>query len=193
LRARTEAAPAAELRERLLRHHPEGADEAAHLAAIIAFVDAHPNPFDRRIAEGHLTASAFVLSPDGRSVLLLHHRKLGRWLQPGGHAEAGESVGEHVALREAREETGIETLAIFLPAPRPLDVDVHAIPAHGRDPAHLHLDLRYLVIAPADATLLRSTNETNSLRWFGWDELGPLGLDSGLQRGLAKARRTVIG
>jgi 8-oxo-dGTP pyrophosphatase MutT (NUDIX family) len=182
-----------ELRERLLRHHPEGPEEAVHLAAIVAFVEAHPDPFDRRIPEGHLTASAFVLSPDGRRVLLLHHRKLGRWLQPGGHAEAGESAGEEIALREAREETGIENLSVFSAAPRPLDVDVHAIPAHGSDPAHLHLDLRYLVIAPEDAALLRSPNETNSLRWFAWDELGPLGLDKGLHRGLAKARRTVVG
>jgi 8-oxo-dGTP pyrophosphatase MutT (NUDIX family) len=181
------------LREQLLRHQPDGPEEAAHLAAIVAFVEAHPNPFDRRIPEGHLTASAFVLSPDGGRVLLLHHRKLDRWLQPGGHAEVGESVGEEIALREAREETGIETLSVFLPAPRPLDVDVHAIPAHGGDPAHLHLDLRYVVIARVDAALLRSTKETNSLRWFGWDELGPLALDKGLHRGLAKARRSVVG
>jgi len=179
--------------DRLLGHHPEGTEEEAHLAAIVAFVGAHANPFDRLIPEGHLTASAFVLSPDGGRVLLLHHRKLGRWLQPGGHAEAGESAGEDIALREAREETGIAALSLFPAAPRPLDLDVHAIPAHGRDPAHLHLDLRYVVIAPEDATLIRSANETNSLRWFGWDELGPLGLDGGLHRGLAKARRIVVG
>lgn len=178
-----------ELLDRLRRHRPEGPEEAAHLAAITAFVGDHPDPFDRRIARGHLTASAFVLSPDGARVLLLHHRKLQRWLQPGGHAEAGETSGEDIALREAREETGITTLSIHAGAPRPVDVDVHAIPAHRSDPAHLHLDLRYVVIAPEDAALVRSTEETNSLRWFEWDELGALGLDGGLQRGLAKARR----
>ena len=177
------------LLRQLKAHVPEGAAEAAHLATIITFVSSHERPFDRGIPEGHLTGSAFVLSPDGRRVLLLHHRKLDRWLQPGGHAEAGESAGEEVALREAREETGIEALSLHPTASRPFDVDVHAIPAHGRDPAHLHLDLRYVVIAAEDAPLLRSAKETNSLQWFDWDALGDLGLDRGLQRGLAKARR----
>ena len=177
------------LLDRLSRHHPDGPDERAHLATILAFVTAHTDPFDRRIPDGHLTGSAFVFSPDGRRVLLLHHRKLDCWLQPGGHAESGEANGEDVALREAREETGIAALRLHPDAPRPLDVDVHEIPARGSERAHLHLDLRYVVIAPAGAALLRSTKETNALRWFGWDELAGLGLDGGLRRGLAKARR----
>jgi len=177
------------LLDRLGRHRPEDADETAHLATILAFVTAHPEPFDRRIPHGHLTGSAFVLSPDGARVLLLHHRKLDRWLQPGGHADAGEDNGEDVALREAREETGIRALRLHPDAPRPLDVDVHAIPARGSERAHLHLDLRYVVIAPEGAVLLRSPNEANALRWFGWEDLSGLGLDDGLRRGLAKARR----
>jgi 8-oxo-dGTP pyrophosphatase MutT (NUDIX family) len=177
------------LRERLRGHHPEDPDEAAHLATILDFVTAHSDPFDRRIPHAHLTASAFVLSEDGRRVLLLHHRKLDRWLQPGGHAEAGETDGEEIALREAREETGIGALRLLPEAPRPLDVDVHSIPACGSEPAHFHLDLRYVVIAPEDAALLRSPKETTALRWFGWNDLAELGLDGGLRRGLAKARR----
>ena len=179
------------LLDRLSRHQPEGPDETQDLATILAFVTGHPDPFDRRIAEGHLTASAFVLSPDGGRVLLLHHRKLDRWLQPGGHAEPGEAIGEEVALREAREETGISALELHPEAPRPVDVDVHAIPALGSERAHDHLDLRYVVIAPEGAALLRSTKETNALRWFAWEEPPDLGLDQGLQRGLAKARRFV--
>lgn len=177
------------LRDRLSRHQPEGPDETADLATILAFVNAHRDPFDRRIPDGHLTASAFILSPDGSRVLLLHHRKLDRWLQPGGHAEPGEAIGEEVALREAREETGIAALALHPEAPRPVDVDVHAIPAHGSERAHHHLDLRYVVVAAEGASLLPSPNETNALRWFAWDELAGLGLDVGLQRGLAKARK----
>ena len=126
-------------------------------------------------------------------MLLLHHRKLHRWLQPGGHAETGESVGEEIALREAREETGIATLAICPGAPRPLDVDVHAMPAHGSDPAHLHLDLRYVVIAPEDAALLRSTKETELAALVRWTRSAPWGSTAGCSAGLAKARRMLGG
>ncbi len=103
----------------------------------------------------------------------------------------GEADGEEVALREAREETGIAALRLHPDAPRPLDVDVHAIPARGSEPAHLHLDLRYVVMAPEGAALLRSTKETNALRWFGWDELAGLGLDGGLRRGSGQGAEVV--
>jgi 8-oxo-dGTP pyrophosphatase MutT (NUDIX family) len=176
------------VRAQVRRHRPADAKEAADLVELLAFVERHPEPFDRGIAEGHLTGSAVVVSADGERVLLLHHRKLGRWLQPGGHAEAGERAGEVVALREAREETGIGGLTLHPSAPRPLDIDIHPIPARGDDPAHRHLDLRYLVVAPPDATLRRLAAEVRALRWFTWDELRTLDLDSGLRRALRAAR-----
>jgi 8-oxo-dGTP pyrophosphatase MutT (NUDIX family) len=181
--------PAVTLAEALARHAAADAVEAAHLRRILEFVGRHADPFDRRIAEGHLTGSALVLSRGADRVLLVHHRKLQRWLQPGGHADPGETAGEAVALREAREETGIDALALHPAAPRPLDVDVHAIPAFGDEPAHAHLDLRYLVIAPETAGITLSAAESNDARWFGWDELRALDLDPGLVRALAKARR----
>jgi 8-oxo-dGTP pyrophosphatase MutT (NUDIX family) len=177
----------------LSRHAPADAEEAASLRRILDFVGRHPHPFERRIPEGHLTGSAIVVSAGADRVLLLHHRKLDRWLQPGGHADPGETHGEDVALREAREETGIEGLRLHPTAPRPLDVDVHDIPARGPEPAHDHLDLRYLVIAPRDATLVPSEAETRELRWTGWDEVEALRPDHGLRRALAKARAVMGG
>jgi 8-oxo-dGTP pyrophosphatase MutT (NUDIX family) len=176
------------LRKILSRHEPTDEAEAADLARIRAFVDLHAHPFDRSIEQGHLTASAMVLTRDGERVLLLFHEKLRRWLQPGGHAEPGESQGEAIALREALEETGLGSLALHPVAPRPLDVDVHDIPARGDEPAHEHLDLRYLVTADDAAALQPSPGETTRVRWFTWDELPALDLDHGLRRALAKAR-----
>lgn len=172
----------------LRRHVAADAKEAADLAEILAFLDRHPQPFDRGIVEGHLTGSAVVVSAAGDRVLLLHHRKLRRWLQPGGHAEPGEREGEAVALRETREETGIEGLALHPSARRPLDVDVHPIPARGDEPAHRHLDLRYLIVAPRDPSLRRRAVEARALRWFTWEELATVDLDPGLRRALRAAR-----
>ncbi len=172
----------------LSRHAPADPEEAADLRLILDFVGRHPRPFERGIREGHLTGSAIVVSASADRVLLLHHRKLDRWLQPGGHADPGETRGEDVALREAREETGIEGLLLHPTAPRPLDVDVHDIPARGAEPAHQHLDLRYLVIAPREAALVPAEAETHELRWARWEEVEALQPDHGLRRALAKAR-----
>jgi 8-oxo-dGTP pyrophosphatase MutT (NUDIX family) len=177
------------LEQSLASHQPADEEEATDLARIRAFVARHPHPFDRRIREGHLTGSALVVSAAGDGVLLLHHRKLERWLQPGGHGDPGETSGEQVALREALEETGIAGLALHPGAPRPLDVDVHDIPARGDEPAHEHLDLRYLVVAPADAAIAPALAEMRDLRWFAWDDVDALGPDRGLRRALGKARR----
>jgi 8-oxo-dGTP pyrophosphatase MutT (NUDIX family) len=180
--------PLGSLADHLRNHRPQDAEEARDLEVIRAFVDRHPTPFDRGILDGHLTGSAVVVSAEGDRVLLLHHRKLDRWLQPGGHGDPGETAGEAVALREALEETDLRGLALHPLAPRPLDVDVHDIPARRDEPAHQHLDLRYLVVAPAGARIARQVEETNDLRWFGWDEAFALDLDAGLKRLLGKAR-----
>ncbi len=163
--------------------------EARDRERILAFVRRHAFPFDRGIAEGHLTGSAITVSSDGRQVLLLHHRKLDRWLQPGGHGNPGETSGAEVALLEAFEETGIVGLALHPRAPQPLDVDVHAIPARGSEAAHEHLDLRYLIVAPEEASVAPDLAELHEIRWVRWDDVPAPGPDPGLRRALAKARR----
>jgi 8-oxo-dGTP pyrophosphatase MutT (NUDIX family) len=175
----------------LRRHVCADAQETRDRDRILDFVSRHERPFDRGIREGHLTGSAITVSADGSRVLLLHHRKLDRWLQPGGHGDPGETTGEEVALREALEETGIAGLALDETAPRPLDVDVHDIPARGDEPAHLHLDLRYLVRAPEGARVSPALAELHEIRWVAWDETGALDPDPGLRRALAKARKRI--
>ena len=176
------------LSELLARHAPADPLEARDLDRILAFVARHAKPFDRAIPEGHLTGSALVVGASGRRTLLLFHHKLARWVQPGGHADTADDSGEAVALREATEETGIRGLRLHASAPRPLDVDIHPIPERENEPAHEHLDLRYLVVAPDDAPLAPGAGESRLLRWFAWEELAELGLDRGLLRALGKAR-----
>ncbi len=183
--------PRAALLAALRGFAPEDADETADRDRIVSFVERHPRPFDRKVREGHLTGSAITVSADGSRVLLLHHRKLGLWLQPGGHGDPGETTGDEVALREAFEESGIAGLALHAGAPRPLDLDVHEIPAFGAEPAHQHLDLRYLVVAPDEARISPALAELHEIRWFQWDEVKALGPDSGLRRALAKAMALV--
>ena len=131
------------LGETLSRHLPVDSKEAADLRTIVEFVSRHQRPFDRQIREGHLTGSAFVVSADGERVLLLHHR-LQCWLQPGGHGDPGERR-RAMALREAVEETSLDDLGLHPSAPA--WTWTFLIPARPGEPAHHHLDLRYLFVA----------------------------------------------
>lgn len=178
----------------LSRHHASEAREENDRMAMMAFARAHRDPFDRAIPEGHFTGSGLVMSPDGSAVLLLHHHKLHRWLQPGGHGEPGEAQGETVASREVAEETGLVP-KLHPTAPRPFDVDIHKIPAGKNDPEHEHLDLRYLFIAdPVEPLRSEGAEESGAeekepgLRWFDVDEALDLELDPGLKRMIRKAR-----
>jgi 8-oxo-dGTP pyrophosphatase MutT (NUDIX family) len=155
--------PLLDLLDRYVARH---SDEADVVAALASFVRAHPDCFERSCVPGHVTGSAWLLSSDHERVLLTHHRKLGRWLQLGGHAD-GDADSLRVALREAREESGlsrIEPLALD-GDPIPLDVDIHEIPARGDEPAHLHHDIRYLLVA-APAQEIAISDESVDLRWF---------------------------
>ena len=99
---------------------------------------------DRTTAPGHLTGSALVVDDAGERILVLLHAKLRRWLQPGGHAD-GDTELAGVALREATEETGIEGLRVLVPA---VDLDLHPVDHRDVLGEHVHLDLRFVVVAP---------------------------------------------
>lgn len=145
-----------------LQHHALQLPAQREVAQVyIDFLASAPEVFQRHHASGHFTGSAWVVSADGRRVLLTHHRKLDRWLQPGGHAD-GDSDLAQVALREAREETGVPGLA--LEDGRIFDLDRHRIPARGAEPEHWHYDVRYVVRAAGDERFVVS-DESHALAW----------------------------
>jgi 8-oxo-dGTP pyrophosphatase MutT (NUDIX family) len=114
----------------------------------------------------------------------MHHRKLGRWLQPGGHAD-GDADVLAVARREAQEETGLAEIVTVDPAI--FDVDVHRIPARPGEPEHWHYDIRFLLGASREASLAASA-EANGLAWVALDQIASLDTDASVLRMVAKTR-----
>ncbi|MGR3759665.1 NUDIX hydrolase [Roseobacteraceae bacterium NS-SX3] len=139
---------------------PANARDRETWARLRAFCASEPQAFGRNPETGHVTGSAFVLSPDLSSVLLTHHAKLDRWLQLGGHCDGIADV-PFVALKEVYEESGLSRIRAL--AGQVFDVDIHKIPARAAEPAHLHYDVRYLFRAEAGG--IAASSESRALAW----------------------------
>jgi 8-oxo-dGTP pyrophosphatase MutT (NUDIX family) len=162
-----------------IRHHAAvDAREERARAEILDAIGTLDRPFDRDGGSTHVTASAVVVGP--RGVLLHRHRRLHRWLQPGGHLDPGEAPVDG-ALREAGEETGL-TLSHPSAGPQLVHVDVHDA-ADG----HVHLDIRYLLLGP-DADPAPPPGESQDVAWFSWDEVEAMA-DDALVGALRSAHR----
>lgn len=160
----------------LRRRHAADEREERSRRLMVAVLEQVERPFDRDAQLTHVTASAIVVGC--RGTLLHVHRRLGRWLQPGGHVDPGEEP-EAAALRETREETGV---AARHPAGGPTLLHVDAHPALD----HLHLDLRYLLEAGAEDPR-PAADESPDVRWFSWEEAAQVA-DVSLAAALAVAR-----
>lgn len=147
-------------------------DELECIDRIRRLIAEHSNCFDRDCLPGHITASAWIVSRESRAVLLTHHRKLGRWLQLGGHTD-GETDVLAAALREAEEESGLRRFKALPDSAQTtiLDVDVHEIPARGNEPAHEHHDIRFLLEVSEDQEIERQESESHAIRWFSGDTI----------------------
>lgn len=158
-------------------------------AQTIAFVEANADCFERSLAKGHITGSAWITSPNGspngQRVVLIHHRKLDRWFQPGGHADGDPDIAA-VALREAQEETELPDLLLVSPAI--FDVDVHPIPARGDVEAHLHYDIRFL-IQSGEAIPYGENSEVKAICWLTLDEAEALADSESVGRMVRKSRQ----
>lgn len=168
-----------ELRAALELHARSQPARADVVARMLELLDRGPEVLSRSHRQpGHFTASAFVLCPERRRLLLVHHGKLDRWLQPGGHIEPDDESLLLAAVREAREEAGVSALeplggGVF-------DVDIHAIPENPREGAHAHFDVRYAFVAGASA--LSASEEVRGARWVELARVGDVNPELSVMR-----------
>jgi 8-oxo-dGTP pyrophosphatase MutT (NUDIX family) len=146
----------------LVEYRERWPDEAMAVDLFIALLADGGDPFVRDRIAGHFTASAWLVSRDAQRVLLTHHRKLGLWLQLGGHADGDRDL-MRAALKEAEEESGLTGLVIERQL---FDLDRHWIPGHKDVPAHWHYDVRYVVRAGDEEAFVVS-DESHDLAWRG--------------------------
>ena len=178
-------------REELIRaladHAAASAEEEASLERLRRFVAGPSDPFARSNPEGHVTGSAIVARSDGSAFLIVYHRKLGRWLQPGGHIEPADASCLAAARREVMEETGVAELLPLAVRGVPseleegiFDVDVHQIPANSREAAHAHFDVRYAF--EARAVQLTVSDEVKAARWVELEAVAALNDEESIAR-----------
>jgi 8-oxo-dGTP pyrophosphatase MutT (NUDIX family) len=174
----------AALLELLRAHKPFTAEEAEMRTRLERFVEQHEECFERSLAIGHVTGSAWILDLERTHVLLTHHGKLDKWLQLGGHADGDPDV-LRVAVREAEEESGLERV---YPVSRSIfDVDIHLIPARKSEAEHYHYDVRFLLEADRGRPL-RISSESKDLAWVPLTQVEGLTREESMLRMVRKTR-----
>ncbi len=176
------------LLQQLHDYRPADALETRHWRSIVDLVTNCAAPFSRRTFDpGHITASCFIVDHDAR-LLLHHHKRLGRWLQMGGHLDEGETPVA-AALREGREESGLADLELLSDAI--LDLEVHPIPAGKGEPEHHHFDVRFVARTAAPASIALDASESNDLAWFSFRRAVTLMNEDASARAIRKIERLV--
>jgi 8-oxo-dGTP pyrophosphatase MutT (NUDIX family) len=149
----------------LLSAYQPSPEELETKKRMIEFIQTHPDCFERSCEIGHVTGSAWLLSRDGQSVLLSHHVKYNEWTHLGGHCD-GDTDVFRTALREAREESGIQGIEPVFPGI--FDIEIHTVPQFGNVKAHVHYDVTFLLRVTSDEDFIVSP-ESKALAWFGKD------------------------
>ncbi len=173
----------------LLRSYlPVSADDNKMVVQTIQFVTENADCFERTLKTGHVTASGWVISQSGEEALLMHHRKLDRWFQPGGHCDGDPDVVS-VAQKEIAEETGLTH--VNLVQCEIFDVDIHLIPANSEFPAHDHYDIRFLFEGDKTAELIINS-ESKDVKWVALEEIGNLNDSESILRMVRKTRKLFL-
>ena len=134
---------------------------------MLAFIKQYHNCFERSLEIGHITASAWILNKDRTKALLMHHNKLNKWFQLGGHCDGNSDVLE-VAIKEAQEESGIINIGPV--SQKIFDIDIHLIPDNKKEKAHYHYDVRFLLCVTSDEKISQN-QESKELRWISRDKV----------------------
>lgn len=175
----------------LSAYQPTDEKDTADKERMIAYASDLANPLSRTELSAHFTGSCIIVHPDQEQICLVHHGKLKRWMQLGGHGEV-EDEGDisATALREGKEESGLE-VEHYGGKPRLFDLDIHPIPTRGSEPEHFHLDMRFLLQAKTTELIL-DPNESGKICWVSWEEAFKI-VDSGMAtiRMIQKAQKVV--
>lgn len=162
-------------------------EEAGMVERTRHFVMQHSNCFDRRLLPGHVSGSGWVVNPARSHVLLMHHRKLNLWLQPGGHADNDPDI-HGVVIKETAEECGLDPSAIKLVDHAIFDVDVHTVYASAHDPRHDHFDIRFLIEID-DTQPVPGNDESHEIGWVALDDVSRFNNARSIYRLVQKTRR----
>jgi len=174
------------LHEQLRAHRPVDQQEAACHRRLLEVLPTPGEVFSKHFFDpGHFTASAFVVSPDSRSLLLIHHAHFDLWIQPGGHLDPEDPDLLAAARRELWEETGLQSVTRPVWAPGILDLDVHNVPGGMKgQPAHQHYDVRFAFIA--ETLRVQAATDAKAVRWFPLTELHTVDTDDSVRRAASR-------
>lgn len=177
----------ASLKEIILRwNDPADGEGMKSRDLILTLLDGTPEPFSRQqFAPGHITATGMVLHPAEDAVLTVHHKRLDRWLLPGGHVEAGDGDIFAAAAREVVEETAAPLVATL--APYVAGMDVHGIPGNAKEPYHLHHDIVIGFVAASE--VLQVSEESCAVAWRRPEDFDAYGIPGNVRRAFANRRR----
>ena len=167
-------------------HDPQ---EAEMLQRMLFFINTYDNPMDQRLEVGHLTGSAWIVNLDRTKALFTHHAKLGMWLQLGGHAEVEDNSIKDTALREAKEESGLQSVKLI--SEDVLSIDIHLIPERKGFPDHLHYDVQFLFEADENESLSISA-ESKDLKWIALEDVSDYNNELSILRMLEKGRKNSL-